>query len=75
MIAALPMQQQLDLVVLDACHDLAQHDTDDTLTRDGIRRWMMPSSLQVSTHLQQTLALLGAQGRRPLSEQRLQLLL
>ena len=30
-IAALPMQEQLDLVVLDACHDLAQHDTDDAL--------------------------------------------
>ena len=36
---------------------------------------MMPSSLQVSPHLQQTLALLCTQGRRPLSKQRLQLLL
>ena len=51
MIAALPMQEQLDLVVLDACHDLAQHDTDDALTRDGVRRWVMPSCLQVSAHL------------------------
>src|ERR1700692_1369803 len=65
----------MDLVLLDAGHHLPQHDTDDTLTRDGVRRWVMPGCLQVSPHLQQTLALLGAQGRRPLSEQRLQLLL
>ena len=75
MIAALPVQQELDLIVLYAGHDLAQNDADDTLTRDGGCGRMMPGCLQVSPHLQQTLALLGAQGRRPLSEQRLQLLL
>lgn len=26
MIAALPMQQQMNLVTLDVCHDLAQHE-------------------------------------------------
>src|SRR5215472_16156655 len=63
------------LVILDACHDLTQHDTDDMFTRDGSGRGVMPSGLQVSPHLQQTLALLGAHGRRPLAEQCLQLLL
>src|ERR1700692_4519429 len=36
---------------------------------------MMPSGLQVSTPLRQPLPLLGTQGRRSLSDQRLQLLL
>src|SRR5258708_4288270 len=65
----------MNLVILDAGYHLTQHDPDDTLTRDGSGRRMMPSSLQVSPHLQQTLALLCTQGRRPLSKQRLQFLL
>ncbi|WP_342586844.1 helix-turn-helix domain-containing protein [Mesorhizobium sophorae] len=76
MIAALPMQQQMNLVTLDVCHDLAQHDPHDTLTRDGSGRRMMPGGLhQFGPHLQQALALLGAQSGRSLSEQDLQFFL
>ena len=75
MVAALPMQQQLDLIVLDARHDLAQHNADDALARDGSGSWVMPSLLQIRTHLQQTPAFLGAQGRRSLPDQRLKLVL
>src|SRR5262249_42765180 len=69
------VQQQMNLVILDAGYHLTQHDPDDTLTRDGSGRWMVPSGLQISPHLQQTLALLCTQGCRPLLKQRLQLLL
>jgi len=72
MITALPVQQQMNLVILDTGYHLTQHDPDDTLTRDGSGRWMVPSGLQISPHLQQTLALLC---KRLLSKQRLQLLL
>ena len=43
MIAALPMQQQLDLIALDARYDLTQHDSDDALARDGGGFWVIPS--------------------------------
>jgi hypothetical protein len=65
------MQQQLDFIVLDARHDLVQHNADDAFARDGSGSRVMPSLLQVCAHLQQTLALLGAQGRRPLTDQHL----
>ena len=68
------MQQQQDLIVLNARHNLMQHGADDALTCAGCRRGMMPGSLQISTHLQQTLALLGIQSRWPLSGQLFQLL-
>jgi hypothetical protein len=71
-IAALPMQQQLDLIIFDARHGLAQHSTDDALARGGGRRRMMPGCLQVSTHLQQTLTLLCVQRRRTLSDHRIE---
>src|SRR5215213_2662299 len=74
-ITALPMQEQLDLIIFYSRHDLTHHSADETLTRDGGRRRMMPSGLQVGTHLQQTLPFLGIQRRRSLSDQRLQLLL
>src|SRR3954451_8975726 len=74
-ITALPMQEQLDLIIFYPRHDLTHHSADETLTRDGGRRRMMPSGLQGGTHLQQTLPFLGIQRRRSLSDQRLQLLL
>jgi hypothetical protein len=48
MIAALPVQQQLDLLTLDARNYLAQHDTDDTLAGDDGGCGMTPGNLQVS---------------------------
>ncbi len=74
-VAALPMQQQLDLVILNAGHDLAQHDTNDALARDRGCRWMMPHRIEIVAHAQQALAFLGAQGGRLLPDQRLQVLL
>src|ERR1700722_1666189 len=65
----------MNLIILDAGNHLTQHDPDDTLARNGSGRRMVPSSLQVGPHLQQTLALLCTQGRRPLSKQRLQFFL
>lgn len=68
MVASLPVQQQLDLIALHTCDDLAQHDADDALACGGVGCRMVPGRVQVRAHLQQPLALLGTQGRRLLPD-------
>lgn len=75
MIASLPVQQQLDLIALHTCDNLAQHDANNALPCGGIGCRVVAGRVQVRAHLQQPLALLSTQGRRLLPDLFLQLCL
>lgn len=75
MIAALPVENETDLLALDTGDDLVEHCPQDAFACCRCRRGMMPRPLQVGTQLHEPVALLCGHRRLSLVRDDLQLIL